>query len=279
MDRLDLASLADRYSIVREIGRGAVAVVYEAVDTRGRAPVAIKVLRAEFTASVSAQRFLREIHYLRDIEHEHILPLLDTGEIEDRPYYVMPFARGGSLRDRIRRDGPLPIDRVLTIARDLSLAIDYAHSRNILHRDIKPENVLFDGSRTLLCDFGVARAIVVSANDPHFSSSGIVVGTPSYMSPEQFLLDAPIDGSCDIYALGCVVYEMLTAEPPFPLSSPLRLAWAHATQPPHSIRSVRPDVPPAMEAAVLGAMAKQARKRPASGAALLEQLFVAPREP
>jgi serine/threonine-protein kinase len=267
-----LTSIAARYSIVREIGRGGVAVVFEAVDSDTEESVAIKVLRPELVASVSAQRFLREIHFLRDLTHPNILPIIDAFETDELPYFVMPYARGGSLRERLRQHGPIPLDVAHTIARDLASAIDYAHSRNILHRDIKPENVLFDGPRSLLCDFGIARAIVLSATEPHFSSSGVVVGTPLYMSPEQFLLDAPIDGACDVYALGCVVYEMLTAEPPFAMSNALTLAWAHATQPPRSIRSVRPEVPVTMEAAVLAAMEKDVRRRPSSATAFVEQL-------
>ena len=272
---ISLEGLAPRYSIVREIGRGGVATVYQAVDSRAGAQVAIKVLRPEFWGSVNAQRFLREIEYLSDLAHPNILAIIDRSESEELPYFVTPYARSGSLRERLRRDGPMTLDTVLAIVAELSSAIDYAHSRNIIHRDIKPENVLFNGPLALLCDFGVARAITLSASEPRFSSSGVIVGTPRYMSPEQFLPDGTIDGRCDVYALGCVAYEMLTAEPPFVSSSVLSLAWAHTAQHPASIRAVRPDIPAALEAAVQSAMAKQISERPPSAGAFFDSLSAA----
>jgi serine/threonine-protein kinase len=245
------------------------AMVYQARDRETDADVAIKVLRRELAQSVSAQRFQREIAYLRALQHPGILPILDSAEHGDSMYFVTPYFAGESLRQRLVRDGPCAEADVTSIASDIAAALDYAHQRNIVHRDLKPENVLLAGSRAVICDFGVARAITLSSSEPRLSSSGVAVGTPSYMSPEQHIGEADIDGRCDIYALGCVTYEMLTGEPPFSSGSTLALMAAHTSQPPRSIRSVRPSVPPAMEAAVLAALAKRPDERPPSGAAFV----------
>jgi serine/threonine-protein kinase len=245
------------------------AIVYQARDRETDADVAIKVLRRELAQSVSAQRFLREITYLRTLRHPGILPILDSAEQSDSMFFVMPYFAGETLRQRLRRDGPFAEEEVTRIVTDLASALDYAHQRNIVHRDLKPENVLLTASDAVLCDFGVARAIILSSNDARLSSSGIAVGTPCYMSPEQHHMDATIDGRCDIYALGCVAYEMLTGEPPFTSASVLALIAAHTSQPPRSIRSVRPEVSPAAEAAILAALAKRAAERPPTGAAFV----------
>jgi eukaryotic-like serine/threonine-protein kinase len=268
-----LAGMSARYEIVRELGRGGVAVVYLALDHATDRRVAIKVLRREFVASVSAARFLREISYLRALQHPNILPILDAAHAGELLYFVMPYATGQTLRVRLEREGALAMDSVVGIVSELASALDFAHGHNIVHRDLKPENILFDEGRTILSDFGVARAMVLSSSEERLSSSGIVVGTPWYMSPEQFMLDAPIDGRCDIYALGCVTYEMLTGEVPFPAVSAIAQAMAHASSSPRPIRTVRPEVPAHVEAAVFRAMAKRVVDRPPSGQAFVGLLL------
>jgi serine/threonine protein kinase len=272
MNMLGLTGLSSRYEIVREVGQGSMARVYLAVDQRDGRQMAIKVLRPELASTVSTARFLREIHYLLMLEHRGILPILDAAESGQLLYFVMPYAEGPTLRARLIADGPLSLTESLCVASELADALDYAHGHNILHRDLKPENILFHDGRVVLCDFGVARAIVLSSTDEVLSSSGIALGTPSYMSPEQTLLDAPLDGRCDIYALGCVVYEMLTGEVPFTGVSHLALAAAHASAPPRPIRTVRSDVPAAIEAAVFRALAKSVADRPPSGRAFVQML-------
>ena len=273
MNARELAGISSRYEVAGEIGHGGTAHVYLATDRQDGRQVAIKVLRPEFAASVSAERFLREIRYLRTLRHQNILPIIDAAEHGDMLYFVMPYAAGSTLRERLDRDGKLSFLVVRRVVSALADAIDYAHSHNIVHRDLKPENILFDGDRVLLCDFGVARAIVVSSTDEALSSSGIVIGTPNYMSPEQSFLDVPIDGRSDIYALGCVTYEMLTGEVPFAAAGLWALAAAHASSPPRSIRTVRPDVPEAVEAAVFRAMSKAATDRPPSASAFAHDLL------
>lgn len=240
------------------------AIVYLAYDQRYGRQVAIKVLRPELSASVSAARFLREVRYLRTLSHPSILPILDSADDGESLYFVMPYADGQTLRSRLASEGALAFAEIAGIVEALAGALDFAHSQNIVHRDLKPENVLFQGGRVVLCDFGIARAIIMSAPEEHLSTSGIVVGTPRYMSPEQALRDRPLDGRSDVYALGCVTYEMLTGEPPFQESNMLTLVAAHATRPPAPIRTVRPDVPAGIEEVVLSALAKEAGERPPS---------------
>lgn len=269
--------LPPRYTIVREIGRGAMAIVYEGVDAERADRVAIKVLRPELAQSVSARRFNREIAFLRLLHHPNILPILDASDDHaEWLFLVAPYLAEDTLRQLVTRSGPLPLDATMRIVVNLASALDYAHSRNIVHRDLKPENVLFDGTRAVLADFGIARAIVASFDEQRLSSSGIVVGTPQYMSPEQQVGDPLIDGRTDIYALGCVTYEMLAGEPPFGQRSLLGVAAAHARQPPQSIRSVRPDVPPEVESAIMAAMAKRLHERPATAAGFVACLQRAP---
>ena len=276
MNASELAGMSSRYDIVREVGRGSMARVYLAVDRVESQRVAIKVLREELASSVIAARFLREIRYLRSLRHPNILPVLEAEESGNRLYFVMPYAEGQSLRARLIERGALSLPDVLGVASALADALDYAHAHNVLHRDLKPENILFDGDRVLLCDFGVARAIVLSSTEERLSSSGIILGTPCYMSPEMTLGDRPIDGRCDIYALGCVTYEMLTGEVPFPVAGALAQAAAHVTVPPRPIRTVRPDVPETMEAAVFWAMSKSVEHRPPSARAFVQSLGATP---
>jgi serine/threonine-protein kinase len=264
------AAVGTRYLLIREIGRGGMATVYLAEDTERGGPVAIKVLRRELTAILGATRFQREIEILSQLGHPNIVPVLDSRRAGAWLYYVMPFVAGDSVRSQLERHGPLPVEDVIRIATDVADAIDYAHHRGVLHRDIKPENVLLDGTRALICDFGVARAIEV-AGDDSISSSGLVVGTPAYMSPEQ-ASGGEASRASDIYALGCMLYEMLAGEPPF--SGPTRQAILarQVTDPPRSLRVVRGDVTPVLEAGVFAALDKQPPRRPGTAAELVRRL-------
>jgi serine/threonine-protein kinase len=261
--------LSGRYTLEREIGQGGMARVFLGHDGVTGDTVAIKVLRPELVASVSAARFHREIRHLRTLRHPNILPLLDSGQEGELLYFSMPYVEGDTLRIRLDRVGVLPLEETLTVVAQLSSALDYAHAHNIVHRDLKPENILFADDRVLLCDFGISRAIVASSTEDMLSSSGVAVGTPSYMSPEQALHGAAVDGRTDIYALGCLTYEMLAGEPPFSGRTLLSLIARHANQAPRSIRSVRPEIPPQVEAAIHAAMAKTVEARPPSAAAYL----------
>jgi serine/threonine protein kinase len=211
------ALLGQRYIVERPIGQGGMATVYLARDTKHDREVAVKLLRPEIGALLGAGRFLHEIKLTSRLQHPHILPLYDSGEANNRIFYVMPFVNGDSLRDRLRREHRLPVDDALTIVREVADALAYAHSRGIVHRDIKPENILLSAGHALVTDFGIARAIVKSGGErwETLTSSGVVVGTPAYMSPEQASGDMAIDGRSDLYSLGCVLYEMLVGAPPF----------------------------------------------------------------
>ena len=256
------AALGERYTVERQIARGSMAVVFLGDQRDTRARVAIKVLRPEFARVVGAERFHREISMLGKLHHPHILQLLDSGQAGSLPYYLMPYAAGGSLQSRV--GVPLPLAEVISVAREVAAALDYAHEQNIVHRDIKPENVVFDGGRALVCDFGVARAII-RASGEELSSSGLVVGTPAYMSPEQASGQRDLGPESDLYALGCVVFEMLVGEPPFTGPTVPAILARHVAGQPRSLRVVRPDLPARVEAAVRAALAKRPEDRPRTG--------------
>ena len=258
--------LAGRYLVESEVGVGSMARVYRAIDRRSGTTVAIKVLRRELLASVSASRFVREIDYLQALEHPNILTVIDSGRSGELLYFVTPFVFGETLRLRIARDGVVTPEVLVSIMEQLGDALDYAHARNIVHRDVKPENILCEGSRVVLCDFGIARAVILSAAEERLSSSGIMLGTPKYTSPEQVVPDQAVDGRCDIYALGCVAYELLTGEPPFTGASAQAILTSHVVKAPRPLASVRPDLGPGVERTVLRALAKEPAARPQSGA-------------
>ena len=263
--------LSGRYVLEQQVGSGSMATVYRARDLMTDEVVAVKLMHRVLRASVTAARFQREVQHLRRLRHENILPVFDFGEDRDDLYFTMPYVEGATLRQRLHA-GPLPLDLVLGIARQLASALDYAHSQNVLHRDLKPENVLFAGDRVLLCDFGISRAIVASSEDA-LSSSGIAIGTPAYMSPEQARHADIIDGRSDIYALGCVTYEMVTGDQPFTGASLMALMSRHASQEPLPIRSVRPGVPAHVEHAIRIALAKEPRDRHSSATAFATELY------
>ena len=252
------SALADRYRIERELGAGGMATVYLAHDIKHRRQVAIKVLRPELAAMLGPERFLREIETTANLRHPHILPLYDSGEADGFLFYVMPLVEGESLRSRLDRVKQLPIDEALGIAREVADALGYAHSRGIIHRDIKPENILLEGGHAVVADFGIARA-VSAAGAEKLTRTGMSVGTPSYMSPEQAAGEESIDGRSDLYALGCVLYEMLGGKPPFTGPTVESVVHQHLMVEPPPITNLRPTVP----SEVAGALARTLAKNPA----------------
>ncbi|MGZ8392002.1 MAG: serine/threonine-protein kinase, partial [Gemmatimonadales bacterium] len=249
------SALADRYAIQREIGRGGMAIVYLAHDLRHSRDVAIKVLRPEFAMAVSAERFLREIQIEAQLKHPQILPLLDSGEADGLPYYVIPYVAGQSLQARLLRDAQLSLPEAIRITGEVAAALSHAHSLGFVHRDVKPGNILLDGDRALLADFGIARVVTELAGD-RLSDSGLVVGTPEYMSPEQGAAHGQVDGRSDIYSLGCVLYEMLSGEPPFTGPTAQAVIARHMHERARSLRVVRSTVPEHVEDAIQIALAK-----------------------
>ncbi len=266
------AALTERYDVDALLNKGGMSYVFTGRRRSDGRIVAIKVFRPEFAVTILRDRFHQEIEFLSALHHPNILPLLESGETETLIYYVCPYARGGSLADRLSRERRLSLDETIGVARDLAAALDYAHAQNVLHRDIKPQNVIFDHDRALLCDFGVARALVRAAGD-RISSSGLVVGTPTYMSPEQASGKTALDRRSDLYALACVVYEMLAGEPPFSGATPQAVFARQIAEKPPSLRVVRPDIPEHVESAVTRALAKSPRRRPKNGAAFVQSLL------
>ena len=269
LERLQ-AKLSDRYSIERELGQGGMATVYLATDVRHEREVAIKVLHPELSASIGGERFEREIKLAARLQHPHILGLYDSGETDNLLYYVMPFVKGESLRDRLDREGQLPIDDAIQIALEVADALGHAHAQGIVHRDIKPENILLSGGHALVADFGIARA-ATEAGGHKLTQTGMAVGTPVYMAPEQAVGD-PVGPTTDLYSLGCVLYEMLAGEPPFLAKSAQALMARHAMEAVPSVRIVRNTVPEEVEDAIFAAMAKVPADRPQSAAQFAEIL-------
>lgn len=262
--------LGDRYRLRGEIARGGMARVYRADDLRRGHEVAIKVVRPELAAALGHDRFLREIRILERLRHPNILPLLDSHQVGESLYYATPFVAGSSLQRRLERDGPLPLAEVVRIAHDVAAALDYAHGQNVIHRDVKPGNVLLDRERALVCDFGIARAMEVAGGDRLTSSSGLALGTPAYMSPEQATCGT-IDGRCDVYGMGCVLYEMLTGEQPFKGPTAQAVLARSLAGEFRSVRSVRPDAPVEADAALRAALASAPDQRPGTAGELLRR--------
>jgi eukaryotic-like serine/threonine-protein kinase len=256
-ERLTVA-LADRYRIERELGQGGMATVYLAHDLKHRRNVAIKVLRPELAAALGAERFLREIETTANLRHPHILPLYDSGEADGFLYYVMPYVEGESLRDRLDREKQLPIGEALAIAREVADALGYAHARGVVHRDVKPENILLEGGHAVVADFGIAHAVSAAGAD-RLTQTGVSVGTPLYMSPEQAAGDRALDGRSDLYSLGCVLYEMLGGQPPFTGPTAEVITRQHLITEAAPVTNLRPTVP----ADVAGALARTLAKNPA----------------
>ena len=249
------AALADRYRLERELGAGGMATVYLAQDLKHQRRVAIKVLRPELAAAIGADRFLREITTTASLRHPHILPLYDSGAAGETLFYVMPFVDGESLRERLQREKQLPLDDALQIAREVADALSYAHGRGIVHRDIKPENIMLEAGHAVVADFGIAKAISAASGDT-LTQTGMAIGTPSYMSPEQAAGDGELDGRSDLYALGCVLYEMLAGQPPFTGPTVESVVHQHLVADPRPISLLRPAVPAPVVAALQRALAK-----------------------
>ncbi|HEY6157434.1 MAG TPA: protein kinase [Gemmatimonadales bacterium] len=253
------AALADRYAIEREVGQGGMATVYLAQDLKHNRPVALKVLRSELAPLVS-DRFLREVRVTARLNHPHILPLLDSGEADGFVYYTMPYVEGESLRDRLEREQQLPLDDAIRIAREVADALSYAHSHDLVHRDIKPENILLESGHAVVADFGIARAITAASGD-RLTETGIAVGTPMYMSPEQGAGSQEVNGRSDLYSLGCVLYEMLAGHPPFTGRTAQEVLARHSMDAVPRITAARPTVPAAVEQAILAVLAKSPADR------------------
>lgn len=266
-------ALNGRYEIERELGHGGMATVYLARDVRHKREVAVKVLRPDLASAVGPERFLREIDIAANLNHPHIMALFDSGEADSFLYYVMPVVDGETLRERIEREKQLPLDDSLEIAREVADALSYAHSHGVVHRDIKPENIMLGSGHALVADFGIARAIT-DAGGEHLTETGITIGTPAYMSPEQ-AGGEDLDGRSDIYSLGCVLYEMLTGEPPFTGATSQAIIARQMHEAPRSLTVVRPTVPPSVEYAVRTALAKVPADRPLTAQRFVE-LFDAP---
>jgi serine/threonine-protein kinase len=254
------AVFAERYLIERRLGQGAMGTVYFARDLKHDRPVAIKVLRPELAAALGPERFLREISIAAHLAHSHILPLHDSGETDGLLWYVMPYVDGESLRERISRERQLPVEDALRLTCQVAAALDYAHRHNVVHRDIKPENILLQDGDAVVADFGIAR-MIHSAGDAHLTTAGLVVGTPIYMSPEQAGGDTLLDGRSDLYSLACVLYELLTGEPPFTGATAAALAARRASGSMPRVRTVRPLVTPALEQVLDKALAPVAADR------------------
>jgi len=270
-DRTSGSALADNYRIGRELGAGGMAVVYLAHDARHEREVAVKIMHSELAATVGVSRFLREIKIAAKLTHPHIVPLYDSGSADGRLFYVMPYIAGESLRERLMRDGQLPVDEALRIAREVAGALAHAHSLGIVHRDIKPENILLSGGHALVADFGIAHA-VSEAGANRLTKSGMFVGTPPYMSPEQGSGTDEFDGRSDIYSLGCVLYEMLAGEPPFTGPTSEIIARQHLITAPRPITDLRPTVPDHVAAAISRSLAKTPADRYSVAAQLAEAL-------
>ncbi|MEE8117327.1 MAG: serine/threonine-protein kinase [Gemmatimonadales bacterium] len=242
-------ALADRYAVKRELGQGGMAIVYLADDLKHGRKVAIKVLRPELAAALGPERFLREIEIAAGLHHPHVLPLYDSGDADGFLYYVMPLAEGESLRDRLSRENQLPLDDALQIARDVADALSYAHSRGVVHRDIKPDNILLESGHAVVTDFGIARAID-EAGGEKLTQTGLAIGTLSYMSPEQATGQTVLDGRSDVYALGCVLYEMLVGEPPYTGPTPQAIIAKRFSDPIPSARRIRQAIPETIDTAI-----------------------------
>ena len=264
-------ALANRYRIERELGEGGMATVYLAYDVRHDRHVALKVLRPELAAIIGAERFLQEIKVTAHLQHPHILALLDSGDADGLLYYVMPFVEGHSLRDRLTHEKQLPIEDAVRTTREVASALDYAHRHGVIHRDIKPENILLHEGQALVADFGIALA-VSAAGATRMTESGMSLGTPHYMSPEQAMGERELTARSDVYALGAVLYEMLVGEPPFTGPTAQAIVAKVVTEVPRSLISQRHTVPPHVEAAVLMALEKLPADRFATTAAFAEAL-------
>ncbi len=249
------AALADQYQIDREVGAGGMATVYLAEDLKHHRKVAVKVLRPELAGALGPDRFIREIEIAAQLQHPHILAVYDSGEADGFLYYVMPFVEGESLRERLKREGALPLHETIRILSEVSDALTYAHQHGVVHRDIKPDNVMLAGRHAAVTDFGVAKA-VSAASGQTLTTVGVTLGTPAYMAPEQAVGDSDIDHRVDIYALGTLAYEMLTGAPPFDRPNAQAMLSAQVLERPQNIGEKRPGTPPGLSALIMRCLEK-----------------------
>jgi serine/threonine-protein kinase len=254
LERLKRA-VEDRYEIQEEMGRGGMSMVFKARDIRHDRTVAVKVLLPELAASVGGQRFLREIEIAARLVHPHILPLYDSGDADGLLYHVTPCVEGETLRERLKRERYLSIEEAVRITAEVADALDFAHSHDVIHRDIKPENVLLTSRHALITDFGIARAITIGGGE-RLTETGMAVGTPAYMSPEQARGEAVLDGRSDIYSLACLTYEMLAGEAPLAGRSPQITMKLRQSESPTSLTLLRETVPEPLDAVVLKALSR-----------------------
>jgi serine/threonine-protein kinase len=265
------AALAGRYRIERELGRGGMATVYLAHDLRHDRPVALKFLHPELAAALGPDRFLHEIRTAAKLQHPHILPLFDSGEADGQLWYTMPYVEGETLRARLQREKQLPLDDALGIIAQVLSALHYAHAHGVIHRDIKPENILLEGDQAVVADLGIARAIGAAGED-RLTETGMAVGTVAYMSPEQTVGQRDLDGRSDVYSVGVVLYEMLAGEAPFTGQSAQAIVARRLTEAPRPLRSSRETVPPAVDQAVMTALARAPADRHRTAAAFAKAL-------
>ena len=269
--------LAERYRIVRELGRGGMARVYLAHDLKHARDVAVKVLRPELGAFVGRARFLKEIEIVARLQHPLIVPLHDSGESDGLLYYVMPYEHGLSLRERLKRDGPLSVVEAVAVLRDICEALIHAHAHGIVHRDIKPDNVLFSANHALVADFGIARLLTDAAADAERQTlPGMLLGTPAYMAPEQAEPNEPVDNRADVYALGVLAYELLVGKPPFAGESYAGVLAGHRMQAPPAVKTLVPSVPAKLDALIMRCLAKQPADRWQSVEEILRELDMGP---
>ena len=254
------AALADRYRIQRELGAGGMATVYLAEDLKHHRMVAVKVLRPELAAALGPERFVREIEIAAQLTHPHILTLHDSGDADGFLYYVMPYIEGESLRERLDRKGKLTLEDGIRITDHIASALSYAHERGVVHRDVKPENILLADDQAIVADFGIARA-VQAAGGERLTGTGLALGTPAYMSPEQAVGSEDVDARSDVYALGCVVYEMVAGHAPFEGTTAQALLAKHAVDTVPGLRARDPTIPVFVERAVERALAKSPADR------------------
>lgn len=269
-------ALGERYTISRELPRGGMSRVFVATENALRRVVVIKVLSPELAATLSADRFRREITLAARLQHPHIVPLLSSGVANGHLYYTMPLVDGDTLRQRMARERPMPIAAICHITSELAAALAYAHDEGIVHRDIKPENVMFFHGQAVVLDFGIGKALISATTAEvevrRITQVGMSLGTPTYVAPEQATGDVALDHRADLYALGVVAYEMITGHPPFSGRTPAAVIEAHAHRRPEPIVGRRPDAPPELVRIVMACLAKQPEDRPASGWEIVEAL-------
>ena len=268
-------TLGTAYTLERELGGGGMSRVFVAMDTTLGRPVVVKVLAPDLAGDVDMDRFRREVRLAATLQHPHIVPLLSAGETNGIPYYTMPFVEGQSLRERLRATGALPLGEALGILRDVAKALAYAHARGVMHRDIKPDNVLLSGGVAVVADFGIAKAIASSSGAGGRTSltmKGMAVGTPAYMAPEQAAADPDTDHRADLYAFGCMAYELFTGQPPFAEVPARRRLAAQLAAPPAPISSFRPDVPRQLHMLIMRCLEKDPAGRPQRAEELSEVL-------